>query len=165
MPTSEVAFLNPHDAQSSLDDIRRLQDTTRNEIVRRSFAMPRVIVVALGLFIGYAVIDLGAPWQFIGLAVGLGLFAGVGVVYEYRAAVRRQPTVQETLYHVMVLLGICMVFGAARILAFALFDVPAHGLMSQSMIGAVVAALAYVAATPVNRRVMRSLVRQGGGRS
>ncbi|MFG1617842.1 hypothetical protein [Nonomuraea wenchangensis] len=157
--------MNPHDAQSALDDIRRLQDTTRNEIVRRSFAMPRVIVVALGLFINFALIDLRSPWQFIGLAVGFGLFVGVGVLYEYRAAVRRQPTFREASYHVMVLIGIFMVFVAGRILAFALFDAPAHGLMSQAMAGAVLAALAYVAATPVNRRVMRSLVRQSGGRS
>ncbi|MER7362925.1 hypothetical protein [Nonomuraea wenchangensis] len=157
--------MNPHDAQSALDDIRRLQDTTRNEIVRSSFAMPRVIVVALGLFINFALIDLGSPWQFIGLAVGLGLFVGVGVLYEYRAAVRRQPTFREASYHVMVLIGIFVVFVAGRILAFALFDAPAHGLMSQAMAGAVLAALAYVAATPVNRRVMRSLVRQSGGRS
>lgn len=157
--------MNPHDAQSSLDDIRRLQDTTRNEIARRSFAMPRVIVVALGLFVSFAAIDLGAPWQYIGAVAGLGLFAAVGIVYEYRAAVQRQPTLQETLYHVMVLLGVCMVFGAGRTLAFALLDAPAHGLMSQAMAGAVVAALAYVAATPLNRRVMRSLVRQDGRRA
>ncbi|MEV0630134.1 hypothetical protein [Nonomuraea wenchangensis] len=157
--------MNPHDAQSALDDIRRLQDTTRNEIVRRSFAMPRVIVVALGLFINFALIDLGSPWQFIGLAVGFGLFVGVGVLYEYRAAVRRQPTAREGMYHLMVLIGVFMVFVAGRVLAFALFDAPAHGLMSQAMAGAVAAALAYVAATPVNRRVMRSLVRQSGGRS
>ncbi|MFI6457790.1 hypothetical protein ACIBF6_40310 [Streptosporangium amethystogenes] len=164
MPTTEVAFLNPHDAQSSLDDIRRLQDTTRNEIVRRSFAMPRVIIVALGLFVSFASIDLETPWRLIGCALGLFLYIAVGIVDEYRASVRRQPTVQEVLYHSTVLIGVCMIFGAGRILAFALLDAPAHGLMSQAMVGAVLAALAYVVAAPINRSVMRSLVQQGGGR-
>ncbi|QYC45111.1 hypothetical protein Nocox_37795 [Nonomuraea coxensis DSM 45129] len=164
MPTMEVAFLNPRDAQSSLDDIRRLQETTRNEIVRRSFAMPRVIIVAFGLFISFAAIDLGAPWQYIGGALGFALFVAVGVVYEYRSAVRRQPTVQEALYHSVVLIGVCMVFAVGRILAFALLGAPAHGLMSQAMAGAVLGALAYVAAVPLNRLVMRSLVQQGRGR-
>ncbi|GII65215.1 hypothetical protein Skr01_53000 [Sphaerisporangium krabiense] len=164
MPTTGVDFLNPHDAQSSLDDIRRFQDTTRNEIVRRAFAMPRVIVVALGLFLGFASIDLETPWRLICFALGFFLYIGVGIVYEYRAAVQRQPTMQEMLYHGMVLIGVFVVFVVGRVLAFALFHAPAHGLMSQAMAGAVLAAVAYVAATPINRSVMRSLVRQGGGR-
>ncbi len=161
--TAESLYGGLHDAQSSLDDIRRLQDTTRNEIVRRSFAMPRVIIVALGLFVSFASIDLETPWQLIGCVLGFGLYVAVGIIYEYRASVRRQPSTREVLYHSTVLIGVCMIFGAGRILAFALLDAPAHGLMSQAMVGAVLAALAYVAAAPINRSVMRSLVQKGSG--
>ncbi|MER6825468.1 hypothetical protein ABT352_05715 [Streptosporangium sp. NPDC000563] len=157
--------MNPHDAQSSLEDIRRLQETTKNEIVRRSFAMPRVIIVALGLFVTFASIDLETPWRLIGGALGLFLYVAVGIVYEYRASVQRQPIIQEVLYHGAVLIGICMIFGVGRTLAFALLDAPAHGLMSQAMFGAILASLAYVATAPVNRLVMRSFVQQGGRRS
>ncbi|WP_101790854.1 hypothetical protein [Nonomuraea indica] len=155
--------MNQHDAQASLDDIHRLQDRTREQIVRQSFATPRVVISALGIFVALAAIDLPRPWYFVGPAIGWALYAGVGIVYEHRASVRRRVTRQETLFHLGLVACIMVAFGIGRIAAFALFDLPAQGLLSQAAAGAIVAAVVYVAAMPVNRSIMKSIVQQGGG--
>ncbi|MFI7614008.1 hypothetical protein ACIBP6_22525 [Nonomuraea terrae] len=155
--------MNQQDARTSLDDIHRLQDRTREQIVRQSFALPRVVISALGLFIAFAAIDLPRPWNFVFLVAGMVLYAGVGIVYEHRASVCRKVTSQEALFHGGLLACIMVAFSIGRIAAFALFDLPPHGLLSQAAAGAIVVAVAYVAATPVNRAIMKSIVRQGGG--
>ncbi|MEW9530358.1 hypothetical protein [Microbispora sp. NPDC049125] len=155
--------MNQHDAQTSLDDIHRFQDRTREQIVRQSFALPRVVVSALGLFIALAAIDLPHSWNLVALALGMALYAGVGIVCEHRAAVRRKATRQEALFHGGLLACVMVAFGIGRIAAFALFGLPPQGPLSQATAGAIVAALAYVAATPVNRSIMKSIVRQSGG--
>ncbi|MFI7691151.1 hypothetical protein ACIBQ6_18915 [Nonomuraea sp. NPDC049655] len=155
--------MNQHDAQTSLDDIHRLQARTRQQIVRQSFALPRVLVSALGLFVMLAALDLPSPWFYLGAALGVVVYAGVGIVCEHRASVRRKATGREALFHGVLLACVMVGFGIGRIASFALFDLPPHGLLSQAVAGAVVAALAYVAATPVNRLVMQSIVRQDGG--
>ncbi|MEV4395569.1 hypothetical protein [Nonomuraea sp. NPDC049607] len=155
--------MNQHDAQFSLDDIHRLQDRTRKQIVQQSFAPPRVAVSALGLFGTLAAIDLPSPWHFVVAALGMLVYVGVGIVYEHRASVRRKATSMEVLFHGGLLAYVMVAFTIGRIVAFALFDLPSHGLLSQSVVGAVVAAVAYVAATPVNRSVLTSIVRRSGG--
>ncbi|MFC5816957.1 hypothetical protein [Nonomuraea harbinensis] len=154
--------MNQHDAQASLDDIHRLQDRTREQIVRQSFALPRVVISALGLFTAFAAIDLPRPWNFVGLALGWAVYAGVGIVHEHRASVRRKPTPPEVLFHGGLLACIMVAFIVGRIASFALFDLPSQGLLSQAAAGATVAALAYVAATPVNRSLMKAIVQQDG---
>ncbi|YCK40341.1 hypothetical protein ACNF49_41645 [Actinomadura sp. ATCC 39365] len=155
--------MNQHDAQTSLDDIHRLQDRTRQQIVRQSFALPRVLVSALGLFVMLAAMDLPSPWRYLGAALGVVVYAGVGIVYEHRASVRRTATRREAVFHGVLLAWVMVAFGIGRIASFALFDLPPHGMLSQAVAGAAVAAVAYVAATPVNRLVMKSIVQQGGG--
>lgn len=155
--------MNQHDAQASLDDIHCLQDRTREQIVRQSFATPRVVISALGIFVALAAIDLPRPWYLVGPAIGWALYAGVGIVYEHRASVRRRVTRQETLFHLGLVACIMAAFGIGRIAAFALFDLPPQGLLSQAAAGAIVAAVVYVAAMPVNRSIMKSIVQQGGG--
>ncbi|MFD9950619.1 hypothetical protein ACFWYW_58025 [Nonomuraea sp. NPDC059023] len=155
--------MNQHDAQTSLDDIHRLQDKTRQQLLRQSFALPRVLISALGLFIAFATIDLPHPWDFVGLALGTVLYMGVGIVYEHWASVRRKVTRQEMLFHCGLLACIMAAFIIGRIAAFALFNLPPQGLLSQAVAGAIVAAVAYLAATPVNRSIMKSIVQQGGG--
>jgi hypothetical protein len=155
--------MNQHDAQASLDDIHRLQDRTRQQIVRQSFALPRVVISALGLFTAFAAIDLPRSWSFVIMALGILLYASVGIVYEHRASVRRKVTREEVLFHGGLLACIVVAFSVGRIAAFALFDLPPQGLLSQATAGAFVAAVAYVAATPVNRSILKSIVRQGGG--
>ncbi|MGP4099416.1 hypothetical protein [Nonomuraea sp. KM90] len=154
--------MNPHDAQNSLDDIHRLQDRTREEIVRQSFTLPRVIISALSLFVAFSTIDLPRPWNLSFMVLGLAVYAGVGIVCEHRASVRRKTTTQEALFHGGLIACIMVAFAVGRIAAFALFDLPPHGLLSQAAGGAIVAAVAYVAATPVNRSVLKSIVQQGG---
>ncbi|MFB4281931.1 hypothetical protein ACBJ59_42030 [Nonomuraea sp. MTCD27] len=154
--------MNPHDAQNSLDDIHRLQDRTREEIVRQSFTLPRVIISALGLFVAFSTIDLPRPWNLSFMVLGLAVYAGVGIVCEHRASVRRKTTTQEALFHGGLIACIMVAFAVGRIAAFALFDLPPHGLLSQAAGGAIVAAVAYVAATPLNRSVLKSIVQQGG---
>ncbi|MFI9590965.1 hypothetical protein [Nonomuraea sp. NPDC052265] len=153
--------MNQHDAQTSLDDIHRLQETTRKQIVHQSFALPRVAVSALGIFVALAAIDLPSPWYFVGAALGVVVYASVGIVYEHRASVRRKATGLEALFHGGLLACVMVAFAIGRIAAFALLDLPPHGLLSQAGAGAVVAALAYVAATPVNRSIMKAIVRRG----
>ncbi|MFI7418363.1 hypothetical protein [Nonomuraea sp. NPDC049684] len=155
--------MNQHDAQTSLDDIHRLQARTRQQIVRQSFALPRVAVSALALFVMLAAIDLPSPWYYLGAALGVVVYGGVGIVCEHRAAVRRKATGREALFHGVLLACVMVAFAVGRIAASALFGLPPHGAASQAVAGAVVAAVVYVAATPLNRRVMRSIVRQDGG--
>ena len=99
--------MHPHDAQSSLDDIRRLQDRTREQVVRQSFALSHVLLAALGLLLGLASVDLQNPWRTAALLLGFGLFVGVGIVLERRALVQRKPTGLEWLFWVGCRPGSC----------------------------------------------------------
>ncbi|NUW46215.1 hypothetical protein [Nonomuraea rhodomycinica] len=155
--------MNPHDAQASLDAVRRLQDRTRDEIVRQSFSPPFVILAALGLFVAFASTDLERPWNFVGGALGAALYGGIGILREHRACTRRKFIPQELLFHLGLLAFFVVIYSIGRIAAWALLAVPAEGLPSQAMVGAALAAVAYVAATPLNRRALKAIVRQDGG--
>src|SRR5689334_662728 len=84
------------DARSTLDDIRRLQDKTRDELLRNAFALPYMLLMALGLFIQYASTDLPSPWDDGVLLLGLTLYVGVVIVHTRarlcRASVRPRST-------------------------------------------------------------------------
>ncbi|GAA4569308.1 hypothetical protein [Planotetraspora kaengkrachanensis] len=156
--------MNPHDVQSSLDDIRRFQDTTRKEIVRQRFARPYVLLAALGLFIGLASIDLQSPWRTATLLLGFGLFAGVGIVQEHRAVVHRKPAGPEWLFWGGMSAGLMLLFGIFRIAAWAWFALPAQGLSSQGTLAAAATAATYVALTPLARRILQKITRRDGAR-
>ncbi|GGM33591.1 hypothetical protein ACFFX1_33280 [Dactylosporangium sucinum] len=157
--------MHPRDAQSSLDDIRRLQDRTREQVVRQGFALPYVLLAALGLLVGLASIDLRNPWRTAAVLLGFGLFVAVGIVRERRALVRRKPTSPEWLFWVGLPAGLMLLFGAFRIAAWALFSLPSHGLMSQGTIAATATAATYVAMTPLTRRAFKKIVLRDGGRA
>jgi hypothetical protein len=63
--------MTPDDAQTSLDDIRRLQDRTRDEYVRHGFSRPYMLASALALFIAFASFDLPAPHTVAAAALAL----------------------------------------------------------------------------------------------
>ncbi|MFI6316642.1 hypothetical protein ACIBG8_03945 [Nonomuraea sp. NPDC050556] len=151
--------MNADHAQDTLEEMRRMQDRTREEIARHAFARSYVLAAALGLFVGFASGDLDRPWNTIALVLGFGLFAGAGVVHEHWALVRRKPKGLELLPYAGLLVVVCVLFGAFRIAAWALFDVPAHGLVSQSVLAAAATALTYLALTPLTRRVFRDVLR------
>ncbi|MGI5241488.1 hypothetical protein [Dactylosporangium sp. CA-139066] len=157
--------MHPHDAQSSLDDIRRLQDRTREQVVRQSFALPYVVLAALGLFVGLASIDLQNPWRTAVVLVGFGLFVAVGIVHQRRALVQRKPTALELLFWVGLSAGLMLLFGVSRIAAWVLFGLPAQGLASQGMLAAAATAVTYVALTPLIRRTFKEIVLRDGGRA
>lgn len=157
--------MHPHDAQSSLDDIQRLQGRTREQVVRQSFAFSYVLLAALGLLVGLASIDLQNPWRTAALLLGFGLFVGVGIVHERRALVQRKPTGPEWLFWLGLSAGLMLLFGAFRIAAWALFGLPPQGLLSQAAAAAVATAASYVALTPVIRRAFTQIVLRGGGRA
>jgi hypothetical protein len=157
--------VHPHDAQSSLDDIRRLQDRTREQVVRQSFTRSYVMLAALGLLVGLASTDLQNPWRTAALLLGFGLFFGVGIVRERRGLVQRRPTGPECLFWVGVSAGLMLLFGVFRIAAWALFGLPPQGLLSQAAAAAVATAASYVALTPVIRRTFTQIVLRGGGRA
>lgn len=157
--------MHPHDAQSSLDDIRRLQDTTREQVVRQSFCLSCVLLAALGLLLGLASLDLENPWRTAAFSCGFGLFVGVGIVRERRALVQRKPTGPEWLFWVGLSAGIMLLFGIFRIAAWALFGLQSHGLLSQAAAAAVATAVTYVAVTPLIRRSFKKIVLRDGGRA
>jgi hypothetical protein len=157
--------MHPHDAQSSLDDIRRLQDRTREQVVRQSFALSRVLLAALGLLLGLASVDLQNPWRTAALLVGFGLFVGVGIVLERRALVQRKPTGLEWLFWVGLSAGLMLLFGVFRIAAWALFGLQPQGLLSQAAVAAAATAVTYVAITPLIRRTFTAIVLRDGGQA
>jgi hypothetical protein len=157
--------MHPHDAQSSLDDIQRLQRRTRQQVVRQSFALSHVLLAALGLLVGLASVDLRNPWRTAALVLGFGLFVAVGIVHERRALVQRKPTALEWLFWVGVSGGIMLLFGGFRVAGWALLGLQPQGLLSQSAVAAVATAVVYVALTPLIRRTFTVIVLREGGRS
>ncbi|TDD04311.1 hypothetical protein E1292_19415 [Nonomuraea deserti] len=156
--------MNFQNAQSALDDIHRLQDRTREEILRQSFALPYVLIAALGLFVSFGSGGFDGLWSSVAQGLGLLLYAGVGIVREHRASVRRKVTVQDVVFHIGLIAVLVMIYGIARVAVWALFGLPSEGLLSQGTAAAAVMAVAYVALTPINRRVTRATVALGGGR-
>jgi hypothetical protein len=150
--------MHPQDAQSSLDTIHHLQDRTREEIVRQMFPLPYVLISALGIFIGFAAIDLPGLWSTAGSLLGFGLWVGVGIIYSHWTSVRRRATAQEVGIYAAMMFALAVVFSISRITAYFWFDVPPEGVMSQSVAAAVVTAVAYVAITPVIRRAMKAVI-------
>jgi hypothetical protein len=157
--------MNPYDAQSSLDDIRRLQDKTRDEYVRQGFALPYVVASAMGLLIWLASIDLERPWNIVANVVGLVLFVGAGIVHPHRATVRRKPGVPDTVLFTGWMFGLMMAFGLFRIVGWTLLDLPAQGFASQATFAAAAVAVTYVATTPLMRRAIRAIIQQDTGRA
>ncbi|MEO3858215.1 hypothetical protein [Acrocarpospora sp. B8E8] len=157
--------MSPNDAQSTLDDIRRLQDRTRDELVGHNFSLPYALLMALGLFIGFASTDLPRPWNDVACLLGFGLYVGVTIlqqVRQCRSSVRPRslwvPTRLELVFYVGWAVSILLVFAAARTATWAL-DLPAQGTVA-----AAVVALAFVAATPLARRIVKAIMRQDSGR-
>jgi hypothetical protein len=157
--------MHPHDAQSSLADIRRLQDRTREQVVRQSFTLSYVLLAALGLLVGLGSSDLQNPWRTAALLLGFGLFFGVGIVHERRALVQRKPTGLEWLFWVGLSAGLMLMFGVFRIAAWALFSLQPQGLLSQAAAAAAATAAIYVAITPLIRRTFKEIVLRDGGRA
>jgi membrane protein YdbS with pleckstrin-like domain len=157
--------MHPHDAQSSLDDIRRLQDRTREQVARQGFALSYVLLAALGLLVGLVSVDLQNPWRTVAFLIGFGVFVGVGIVHERRALVKRKPTGMEWLFWVGLSAGLMLLFSIFRIAGWALFGLQPQGLLSQAAVAAAATAVTYVAVTPLIRRAFTAIVLRDGGRS
>ncbi|MEV4580511.1 hypothetical protein AB0K16_45530 [Nonomuraea jabiensis] len=155
--------MNPQDAQASLDQIRALQDRTREEMVRKIFPWPFVIVSALGLFAVFTSIDLGQPWDSLARGLGLAVFMGSGLLHAFRITVLPRPTALM----IAILIGITPVhfvaFVIGRIAGFSLFGLPAHGFLSQAMAGGALAAVVYIAIMPLASRIIAWIALQGHG--
>ena len=78
--------------EASLDDIRRMQDRTRDEYVRQGFRPRTVIAVAVALFIVVAAGDLPEPWDAVVSLLGAAALVALAVVNMRRATVRRRPS-------------------------------------------------------------------------
>jgi len=150
--------MDPQDAQSSLDTIHRLQDRTRQEIVRGLFPLPYVLISALGLFAGFAAADLPDPWSTAGTVFGFTLWAGVGIVYGHFASVRRKATAREAGIYLAMMVALLAVFGASRITAHFWLGLPSEGVVSQSVVAAAVTVAAYLAITPLVRRGIKATI-------
>jgi hypothetical protein len=150
--------MNPDDAQTSLDDIRRLQDRTRDEYVRHGFSRPYLLASALVLFIAFASFDLPAPWGTTAVTSGVGLALGLLVVHQHRAPVRRRPTGPELLFYAGASAGLIVVyvaFSVATAIADLKFDLPAP----HTVAAAALALTTLLCANPA-RRVFESTVRR-----
>jgi len=148
--------MTPHDLQTSAEEIRRLQDRTRDEYLRHGFSRPYLLVSALAVFMMFASHDLPGPyWDSAAGALGAALLVGGLVVHQRRASVRRRPTALELLFSAAigaVLLLICAVFlGAARTL-----DLPAPNTVAAAAI-----ALAILLGANLTRPVFTAIVRRG----
>ena len=155
----------PQDAQYSLDRIHHLQDRTRDALVRHNFGLPYMLLMALGIFVAYASDDLQSPWDDVVCVLGFGLYMGVVIVQQLlmcRSAVRPRslwvPTRLELLFYIGWAISPLLVFFATRYVTRAL-ELPAPGTLA-----AAVTALAFVAATPLTRRVAKAVMRQENGR-
>ncbi|MFC4115248.1 hypothetical protein [Nonomuraea zeae] len=156
--------MNPTDAQSSLDDIRRLQGKTHDEIVRHNFTLPYVLLGAVGLLIGFGGTDLDNSWRTLSMVLGFGLFVGVAIVHERRASARMKGSLPLLGLQSAISAGVLLVYIVFRIASWALFGLPAHGLLSQGMAGGVAATVAYVLATPLTRRAHLAIMRHDARR-
>jgi phosphatidylserine synthase len=143
------------DPQTSIDQIRRLQDRTRDEYVRHGFSRPYLLVLALAIFVMFASHDLSGPWDSVVGLLGAALLVAGLLVHQRRASVRRRPTALEALFSLVVggvLLLICAVFlGAAHSL-----DLPAPNTIAATAI-----ALAIVCGAQLTRPVFTAIVRRG----
>ncbi|MFI7228145.1 hypothetical protein ACIBO5_33415 [Nonomuraea angiospora] len=155
--------MNPQDAQASLDQIRAFQDRTREEMVRKIFPWPFVIISALGLFAVFASIDLGQPWDSVARGLGLAVFMGSGLLYSFRISVHPKPTAPMIGVFIGMTPILLVAFVIGRIAGSLLFGVPAEGLLSQATVGAALSAVVYIAIMPVVRRIITSIALQAHG--
>jgi hypothetical protein len=155
--------MNPQDAQASLDQIRAFQDRTREEMVRKIFPWSFVIVSALGLFAVFTSIDLGQPWDSLARGLGLAVFIGSGLLHSFRVTVQPRPTAPMIGVFIGMTPILFVFFVIGRIAGFALFGLPAHGFLSQAMVGGALAAVVYIAVMPVVRRIITSIALQAHG--
>jgi hypothetical protein len=144
------------DPQTSVEEIRRLQDRTRDEYVRHGFSRPYLLVTALAVFVMFASSDLPRPyWNNAVAVLGAALIVGGLVVHQRRAAVRRRPTALEVLFSVglgIVLMVICSVcLGVTHT-----FDLPAPNTIAAAAIGLVV-----LCGANLTRPVFAAIVRRG----
>jgi hypothetical protein len=150
--------MTPDDAQTSLDDIHRLQDRTRDEYVRHGFSRPYMLASALVLFIAFASFDLPAPWDTTAAMLGVGLSLGLLVVHQHQAPVRRKPAGPELLFYAGA--SVCLIvayvaFSIATAIASLKFDLPAP----HTVAAAALALTTLLCANPA-RRVFESIVRR-----
>ena len=142
------------DPQTALDQIRRMQDHTRDEYVRHGFSLPQVLMAALGLFVVVAARDLPEPW---GTVVSLGAVAVLvlmAVVHTRRAAVRRQAGAAE----------LALLAGASVALLIAIVALPAAAealeLPAPNTIAAAVIALLSIVIARGTRAAFATVVRR-----
>ncbi|HEY3685125.1 MAG TPA: hypothetical protein VGL93_18995 [Streptosporangiaceae bacterium] len=151
--------MTEYDPRRSLDDIRRYGDSTRDAYVRHAFATPYALVTAVMLFIVYAAVDLPSPWRMIVVALGLAVGVGAVAVGQARAPVRRRPSGAEIVFCVIWGVALVVVYGAARILAYA-FGLPVPGIVAAGVL-AVASGVAVVATRPLYRAMLRNESRHG----
>ncbi|WP_214327656.1 hypothetical protein [Nonomuraea sediminis] len=151
--------MHPHDAQSALDDINRLQGRTRDEIVHHYFALPYVLLSALIFFITYASFDFPRPWHDITMVVGLGLWAATAILQRRRSSVRRKSPISdlELVFYIGWGLAFAGLFFAFRLGAEAV------GLPFHNTIGAAAAAAVWVLAIPPSRRILTVIMNRNRG--
>ena len=147
-----------HDAQDSLDTIRRLQGRSVEEYVDHGFTGPYVLLSALVVFVSFASFDLPGPWNSLAIALGLGLAAMLSVICERRARVHRKPTGPELLYYLaaaIVFLMACVAFQIAAAVSAVKLGMPAH-----HTVAAAATALTVVATARPARKVFKAVARR-----
>ena len=148
----------PHNAQASLDTIRRLQGRSIDEYVDHGFARPYVLLSALVAFVSFASFDLPGPWHRFAIALGLGLAAMVSAICQRRVRVHRKPTGLELLYYLaasIVFLVACVAFQLAAAVSAWKLGMPAH-----HTVAAAATALTVVATARPARKVFKAVARR-----
>jgi hypothetical protein len=141
-------------AEASLDDIRRMQDRTREEYVDQGFARRSVVAVAVALLIVVAARDLPDPWDGVVGLLAAGALVAMAVTNVRRATVRRHPGRRELL----------LLLGAAAALLAAIVGIRAAthalGLPAPHTVAGVMVALMSIVAAQRVRRAYAAVVRQ-----
>ncbi|WP_346047289.1 hypothetical protein [Actinomadura chokoriensis] len=145
--------MDPDGARRSLDTMRRMQDRTREEYLRQSFARPGVLLIGLGLFIVCASFDLPGWWDTVAMAVGDALILAVIAFGCARASVHRKPSGAELVFMLAASAYLIAGFVTLQVVA-RLVEFPAP-----YTIAAAVTALTFVALTRPMRRVYATILR------
>lgn len=147
--------MDPADARNSLDDIRRNQDRTREEYLRRGLSRTGWAVSALGLFLVFASLDLQGTWKNVVYLAGVVLVVGLALAGRARRSVHRRPGGAETAFCLGVSVVILAAFVALKIAA-------RHaGLPAPATLAATAVLVAGIAAFPGFRSAYTAIVRRG----
>jgi hypothetical protein len=90
--------MNPDDAQSALDELRRRRDQSRAAYLRFGRSRTPMLLSAAIVLLSFASFDLPNPWGGAMIFPAMALIAALLVTYLRRSPVRRPVTTREAAF-------------------------------------------------------------------